>query len=353
MSALKRDIEGRFSALDSLLTQAYKMGYQVNHLYQAYTAIKMGYSLMVAGSELQITMDESQSSEYLDEIARVIQSENFHQKVQDLAASVLPLVNGNQMLSQLARTLSEANGIPQAVVATGYYTCSDCNAEMSLVPESVILNCSQCHRIVTLEGTVSSDSQFYPQEGQKGKSGGFKPNKHFRTWMEQILGREPETKIGSKNDPDNIYGEKVIAQIKECIRKYGRYTEVLGVNDIRKILSNIRRTDLNNHCTQILRRTTGKSPPEVSPERMAYADALFSQVLQAREQIQTKQINRRYYPFYIYKIFEHIIPDKDPEKEVLNFIHMQGGETVAKCDEEWRQICDIVQELTWRATRWR
>lgn len=351
MSALKRDIEGRFSALNSLLIQAFNTGYPIQHLQQELAAVKMGYSLMIAGNEMQLVVDESQSADHLEEIARIIQSENFHHKVQDLATRVIPFVQANPMLHQLARTLSEASGIPPAVVMTGYYNCSDCGTEMSLVPESVILNCTQCHRITTLEGTVSSDSQFFPQEGQKGKSGGFKPNKHFRSWMDQILGTEPETKIGDKNDPDNIYGEKVIALIEQCISRYDRYREVLTVKDIRKMLSNIQRTDLNNHCTQILRRTTGRTPPDVSNERIAHADALFSQVLQARTQIQTKQINRRYYPFYIYKIFENIIPEGDPEREVLEFIHMQGGDTVAKCDEEWKQICDIVSELTWRPTR--
>lgn len=350
MAGLKSDIEGRFSALNSLLIQAHNYGYDVRALHQELAAVQMNYALMISGCEIQLLLHEGNHAETFDEIARTIRGENYHRRVETLAGRILPAVANNPMLYQLAKSLSESVDIPQTFEVTNFYRCPDCNTEMSLIPDTVMLNCSQCHRIITIEGTVSCEAQYYPQEGQKAKTGGFKPNKHFRQWMAQILGREPDTKIGDKHDPDNLYGEKVIAQVKAQIKKYQRIADLLRVSDIRSILSDINRSDLNNHCTQILRRATDKVPPEISPDLTAYADVLFSQVLQARDQIGTKQINRRYYPFYIYKIFEHIIPRGDPALGVLDFIHMQGDDTIVKCDEEWKQICNIVPELTWRPT---
>ena len=37
--------------------------------------------------------------------------------------------------------------------------------------------------------------------------------------MDQILAREPEEELGDKDDPDNSYGEKLLEQLREIIRR--------------------------------------------------------------------------------------------------------------------------------------
>jgi hypothetical protein len=344
MSDIRRDIESRFNALHALLGQTESRGGA--SLMQEFFAVKVRYSLTT--SPVKILCKES--SEYIPELERIIQAENFHYDVQRIAVKAKNLVLDNYVLHQLAQSLSNPSGVPQSIETTDFNQCQDCSAEMRLVPDSNILICPQCHRLTVLNAAICNDPQYSTQEGQKGKSGNFKPNRHYRVWVSRILAREPETEIGDKSDPDNIYGEKLLVLVKQIMERDRLYQSILTNEGIRKILVELKRTDLNYNCSQILCRTTGRSPPNTSSERIAYAEMLFTRVLQARENITTPQVNRRYYPYYIYKIYEHIIPIGDPEREILKFIHLQGDETLSKSDEEWKQICEIVPELEWQPT---
>ena len=73
-------------------------------------------------------------------------------------------------------------------------------------------------------------------------------------------------------------------------------------------------------------------------------------------------MNCRYYPYYIFKILDAILPEDtgpstaaDPTQakellQVLYYIHMQGRATLDNCDREWEKICLELPEREWTAT---
>jgi len=199
-----------------------------------------------------------------------------------------------------------------------------CGEEMTMDREELQMRCS-CGREVSMPISVN-DAQFYGQEGQSAKPGIFNPSKHYRNWMKLILGQ-------SVVIPDDV--------INSCKSAH-------TIQDVRITLNDIGRIDLNKYASAVWSRVTGNSIPKVSDDVLVKGEYLFIQVLEARKHI--KELcnkNRRYYPYYIFKILDLLCKGED--RSILRFIHMQGSDTVEKNDDEWRLICKKVP-LEWRST---
>jgi hypothetical protein len=245
-----------------------------------------------------------------------------------------------------------------ATLGETFNVCADCQAEMAVCAETSELACASCGTVRGLVGTVFDDAQFYNQEGQKAKSGSFNPNRHFRFWWDRILAREPETELGDKDDPDNLCGERLFAQLRAIIRRDRKLLLLLTVDDIRGMLKEVGRTDLNKNVPLILRRLTGVGPPSLSEAIGQRVEKLFSKAIEVGERVRAAgRTNRNYYPYYIYKILDSVLPPDsggDAEareaRRVLYYIYMQGQDTLDKNDREWKVICAELPELEWRAT---
>lgn len=243
----------------------------------------------------------------------------------------------------------------ERVYNRGHNLCEECNCEMSTDPDSSELYCNLCGSVKTIMGTVFEDSQFYNQEGQKTKSGSFNPNRHYRYWMDRILARESEEEIGDKNDPDNMYGEKVLERLRAIIARDKKTLQLLTVNDIRKMLKEIGRTDLNENVPLLLRKLTGIGPPQLPESICQRTEKLFIKAIEIGEQTKSQnRSNRNYYPYYIYKILDSILPADTIEdremRRVLNYIYMQSSDTLAKNDRDWQKICEELEEIEWKPT---
>lgn len=233
-----------------------------------------------------------------------------------------------------------------------YNKCSLCTSNMTIDSNKSELRCDNCGMIKELIGTVFEDTQFYSQEGQKAKSGTFNPNRHFQFWWSHILAKESEEELGDKKDPDNIYGEKVLKQIKNIIVRDHKVLQLLTVNDIRIILREIEKTDLNKNVPLILKKITGIGPPHVPNHITVRVENLFTKAIEIGERIKhNKRINRNYYPYYIYRIIEAITTEKDVElRRVLYYIYIQSKETVESDDLDWENICKELDEIEHKPT---
>ncbi len=69
--------------------------------------------------------------------------------------------------------------------------------------------------------------------------------------------------------------------------------------------------------------------------------------------------NRNYYPYYIYKILDAILPaEGDPgetpetrdQRRVLYYIYLQSQETLDNDDLGWKEICEELSEIRWEPT---
>ncbi len=223
--------------------------------------------------------------------------------------------------------------------------CSNCTNKMSVDSRHSELYCSECGAIKELVGTVFEDFQFYSQEGQKAKSGTFNPNRHFQFWWSRILAKEPEEELGDKTDNENLYGEKILKEILKLIKRDNKILRLITVNEIRVILKELNRTDLNKNVPLIMKKLTGIGPPFVSNEVALKVENLFTKVIEVGEKIRKNgRVNRNYYPFYIFKIIEQILPDNHESKRILYYIYIQSEETVKSNEVDWEEICNLLPD---------
>ncbi|NBP85422.1 MAG: hypothetical protein EBU54_09640 [Mycobacteriaceae bacterium] len=211
---------------------------------------------------------------------------------------------------------------------------------------------AECGTIRELVGTVFDDSQFYSQEGQKAKSGTFNPNRHFQFWWAHILAREPEEEIGDKSDPDNLYGEKLLLDLRAVVVRDRKVLRLLTVNDVRAMLREAGRTDLNKNVPLVLKKLTGVGPPQIADAMAVRVENLFTKAIEIGERVRRPgRVNRNYYPYYIYKILDQLLAEDDFEnRRVLYYIYVQSKETVEADDADWEQICIELAEITYVPT---
>jgi hypothetical protein len=245
---------------------------------------------------------------------------------------------------------SLARGAAQRV---RYDLCPACGADMAVDAGRSELQCGACGAVSELVGTVFDDSQFYSQEGQKAKSGTFNPNRHFQFWWAHLLARESEEEIGDKDDPENLYGEKLLALLRVFVRRDQHVLLMLTVDDVRAMLREADRTDLYKNVPLILKKLTGVGPPS-PPEALAVqAENLFTKAIEAGERLRRPdRVNRNYYPYYISRIVEFLVPEEDREnRRLLYYVHVQSRETVESDDRDWEQICrELAPELAYKPT---
>ena len=238
------------------------------------------------------------------------------------------------------------------IQTVNYNKCFLCANNMIIDSSKSELRCDRCGMIRELIGTVFDDTQFYSQEGQKAKSGTFNPNRHFQFWWYHILAKEPEEELGDKKDPNNLYGEKILKQIKNIVIRDHKVLQLLTVNDIRSILREIEKTDLNKNVPLILKKLTGIGPPNIPDNVTIKVENLFTKAIEIGEKIKhNKRINRNYYPYYIYRIIEAITSDSDTEiRRILYYIYIQSKETVESDDLDWERICQELKEIQYKPT---
>ena len=234
-----------------------------------------------------------------------------------------------------------------------YDECPSCHINMMIDANRSELHCQSCGHIRELVGTVFDDFQFYNQEGQKAKSGTFKPNRHFQLWWSHILAREPEEELGDKKDLDNQYGEKLITDLRKLIENNtGIILRRLTVDNIRDMLMKIGKTQFNKNVPLILKKLTGIAPPHLPDTLAVRVENLFTKAIEISEEVRRKdRVNRNYYPYYIYKILEQILPEDDYEsRRILFYIYIQSDTTVRSDDRDWEEICKKLVEISYVPT---
>lgn len=238
--------------------------------------------------------------------------------------------------------------------ASGYSfnVCDECAVEMTVDVDTAELTCPRCSRARALDGTVFDDAQFYNQEGQKAKSGSFNPNRHYLLWITHIQAQEPEEEIGDKEDPENNYGEKLLEGMRQLIVKDRKVLRLLTIDDFRRLLQRLGRTDLNKNLPLIMKKMTGIAPPQLPEHYLQKAARIFMKAIAIDEKLRClDNPNRSYYPYYIYKIFDGILPADDMEnRRILCYIYLQGDDTLDKNDTRWQRICGELPEIVWRKT---
>lgn len=287
------------------------------------------------------------------EFERVLAAEDFEAEVDSVAdrcaAAAAAHPPGRAAAQRLTRLLDvyPRGGETPPPPLVDYESCPVCRATMAVDSGRSELRCGECGAIRELVGTVFDDSQFYSQEGQKAKSGTFIPNRHFQFWWTRILAREPEDELGEEDR-----GAALFAALHRIIARDRRVLRLLTVDDVRAMLREVNQTSLNKNIPLILKRLTGVGPPDVSDAIAARVENLFTKAIEIGERVRRDgRINRNYYPYYIYKILDALVPLSDGEtRRALYYIYIQSRETVEADDADWERICAELGELDYVPT---
>lgn len=308
---------------------------------------------------------ESQKAQNLITFLRTISLDDCVAKIDmvlsRIVADLTCLGVFNKVQKKNAKAVIEIQDIvklyPRDTVVTkieqiNFAACSNCCGPMTVDTNNSELRCVnfECGMLTEVVGTTFDDTQLFCGDGQKSRSGTFNPNRHFQFWWMHILALEPDEEIGCKSDPENLYGEKLIANLRKIIARDGILLRILTVNDVRGMLRELKQTKLNKNVPLILKKLTGIGPPRLSEEIAVQVENYFNKSIEISEQINREdRINRNYYPFYIFKILDAILKTHE-ERRVLYYIYIQSKDTVEADDADWEQICESLTGIQYRPT---
>lgn len=229
--------------------------------------------------------------------------------------------------------------IPVLLEKKAYDTCK-CGARMIVKPDHSVLECPQCGRIKDLAGTVFRDEQFHPQDGQKTKHGGYDTSRHYKFHIERLQALENKT-----------FDDTILSRIEQVIRDDGYDRKSLNCEKMRIILRDtrvstvgkngtlIKGTKLNDHAPLLVKMCGGKAPPILSFKENQLASLRFSKIMALYDQVVPEGGNKPYYPYFIFKIIEHMFRADPTKLRLIDYIHLQSRDTVIKHDKIYEQIC--------------
>jgi hypothetical protein len=312
--------------------------------------ISNSYSLACASILLEYYSNKSHESKCTAEYYRIITSENFGSKLQNMTEKIqshIPLLykiaQGGITTRERAREeLTRLDDVAKSLerishINLGMYLerqahdiCT-CGTRMTVMPEQSEMRCESCGESDKIIGAVFRDDQFYPQEGQKTKHGGYDTTRHYRFWIERI--QAIESFAFEQKDLDSI----------NYVIKRDRYTShEINCKIMRQILKDphVNATYLNEHIPLLVKLFGGKPPPKLDFHEDRLISMRFNHAMQLYDRVNPDGGNKPYYPYFIYKILEHLFANNEKIR-VLEYIHLQARDTMIKNDLYFKQMCEL------------
>jgi hypothetical protein len=212
---------------------------------------------------------------------------------------------------------------------SNYEVCK-CGTRMTIVPEFSELKCNGCGKIKTIYGVVFRDDQFYPQEGQKTKHGGYDPPRHYRFWIDRIQALE-----------NRVFPDDVLKKIDGVIVQDGIDRHTLNIRIMRGILKEIKCTAFNDHAALLVVLNGGPAPPRLEFQQNRKMSNRFHKAMSLYDVVVPSGGNKPYYPYFIYKIIENEFKGNAEMLRLLDYIHLQSRDTVVKNDKIYEQMCKL------------
>ena len=187
--------------------------------------------------------------------------------------------------------------------------------------------CKNVEKIYINQKTIvcSKCGKFYSQEyGQLEKIYEDTQNtkydflRHYRIWLEKIL--------ATNNKYLTKYNKEIEILENKINNDYPleQQRNKLNIYNIRYYLKSTNLTKLNDLVPLLLKKITKNEPPQLTAKEYFEIENLFIQVMKVYDTIkQNNEINRKYYPYFIYKIIEYYFKNNKDKLKILNFIHLQ------------------------------
>lgn len=230
--------------------------------------------------------------------------------------------------------------------------CS-CGGKMTILQDTSELRCDDCGMIVTLEGTVFEDSQFYTQQGQCTKHKKYDAKRHCKKWLDQIQAKE------NKTFPPELI-EALSARACTYYTRNGKLRTVarMKCSQIREWLKDEGQTNYNPHAPLLRKIITSEHGKAVIPPQLRYDEeqrilVLFSNAMDVYDQLMEEKLtnvtnnrrpNKPYYPYVLFKIL-HIVLKKGARLDgLIECIHLQSDGTLKNHDTIWKKICEVMSD---------
>lgn len=226
--------------------------------------------------------------------------------------------------------------------------CS-CGGLMTILPDTSELRCEECGMMITLEGTVFEDSQFYTQQGQCTKHKKYDAKRHCKKWLDQIQAKE------NKSFPQELI-DALNARARMYYMRNGKLRSMsrMKCSQIREWLKDEGETDYNPHAPLLRKMITSENGNAVIPPQLKYDEeqrilVLFSQAMDVYDQIMEEKLtlvtnnrrpNKPYYPYVLFKILHIVLKNNVRLNGLIECIHLQSDGTLKNHDTIWRKICD-------------
>lgn len=303
--------------------------------------ISADYDLGVA-TILGVYYSTSEESRATKEYYRVVISNNIIGRLHNLMNKIR---NSAIILSKMHRSLTPAercsNELAKAMkipidvpIEKKQWEMCKCGARMQIVPEVSELHCTNesCGRQKTIIGAVFRDDQYYPQDGQKTKHGGYDTSRHYRFWMERLQASEAKA-----------FTDLELAKIEKYIVVTGICRRDLTCERMRDILKDpsVASTHLNDHAPLLVKMFGGPAPPQLSFAEYRTCSIRFNRAMKLYDLVNPTGGNKPYYPYFIYKILEVMFKDDHEKLRLIDYIHLQSRETVIKNDNHFKKMCEL------------
>lgn len=335
-----RKVDANISALKNLY---------IDIIVDELQTIESNYNLAIIGVLSSYYGGVENEEVVTREYYRIITSENFTASINgsiNKTINIINILNGalkcnlltkpvtNEMsykLGDICKSIEygRAISVNAALEKKNYEVCK-CGSRMTVIPEFSKLKCPSCGKIKDIIGTVFRDDQFYPQEGQKTKHGGYDTSRHYRFHIDRL--QALENKTFDDADLENI--EYVLK--RDC---YDR--KRLTCEQIRDILKDpkVDATGLNDHAPLLVKILGGVPPPQLNFQENKIASIRFNKSMRLYDIVIPKGGNKPYYPYFIFKILEYQLRDNPEKLRLLDYVHLQSRETVIKNDKTYEQMC--------------
>lgn len=231
--------------------------------------------------------------------------------------------------------------------------CDVCEGKMTIFQDTSELRCDDCGNIVTLEGTVFEDNQFYTQQGQCTKHKKYDARRHCKKWMDQNQAKE------NKN-----FSQEDINALNQKARAYytrnGKLRSMRGMKckQVREWLKELGLTKYNQNTPLLRKIITSQNGKAIIPPQLKYDEeqkilALFSRAMDVYDQLMEEKItdaskkrrnNKPYYPYVLFKILCVVLKPGVRLRGLIECIHLQSDTTLKNHDTVWKQICQRLQE---------
>ena len=212
------------------------------------------------------------------------------------------------------------------------YEVCGCGQRMAVIPDLSELQCCACGAVKSIVGTVFRDEHCTQEGGHKSKHGGYDPSKHYRLWIDRIQAVENKT-----------FDADIMARIEYVLVRDRYDRRALSCEKMRAILkdSKVAETALNDHAPLLIKRFGGATPPVLTFHEHRLLFTRFTRMMALYGIVRPGPGNKRYYPYFIYKIIEREFRDNPAKLRLLDSIHLQSRDTVIKNDIIFKQICAL------------